>query len=188
MINDPYAELGVDRNASEKEITQAYRKLAKKYHPDLNPGDKQAAEKMARINEAYERIKNGDTASSGGYGQSTGASEAQMFATIARYINAGYFVQALNILARMPNRNARWYYYSAVANYGVGNTVVAISHAQTAVSMEPGNPEYEELLAKLKNGDPVYEQRRGSYTIPCGGPFSRLMPWLLALYCFCCRC
>jgi len=51
---DYYKILGVDRNASEKEIKQAYRRLARKYHPDVNPGDKQAEEKFKEISEAYE--------------------------------------------------------------------------------------------------------------------------------------
>ena len=51
---DYYKILGVDKNASEKEIRQAYRKLARKYHPDVNPGDKNAEEKFKEINEANE--------------------------------------------------------------------------------------------------------------------------------------
>jgi len=51
---DYYEILGVDRNASEKEIKKAYRKLAQKYHPDKNPGDKRAEEQFKRVNEAYE--------------------------------------------------------------------------------------------------------------------------------------
>lgn len=49
-----YEILGVDRNASQEEIKKAYRRLAKKYHPDLNPGDKEAEQKFKEINEAYE--------------------------------------------------------------------------------------------------------------------------------------
>lgn len=51
---DYYKLLGVGRNASRKEITKAYRKLARKYHPDLNPGDKEAEERFKEINEAHE--------------------------------------------------------------------------------------------------------------------------------------
>jgi molecular chaperone DnaJ len=49
-----YNILGVSRNASEKEIKQAYRKLARKYHPDVNPNDKEAESKFKQINEAHE--------------------------------------------------------------------------------------------------------------------------------------
>ncbi len=51
---DYYAILGVSRDATEKEIKAAYRKLARQYHPDVNPGDRTAEEKFKEINEAYQ--------------------------------------------------------------------------------------------------------------------------------------
>ena len=51
---DYYEVLGIAKGASEAEIKSAYRKLAKKYHPDLNPGDKTAEAKFKEVNEAYE--------------------------------------------------------------------------------------------------------------------------------------
>jgi molecular chaperone DnaJ len=55
---DYYQILGVSRNASEKEIKQAFRRLARKHHPDLNPGDKSAEAKFKEINAAYEVLSN----------------------------------------------------------------------------------------------------------------------------------
>jgi len=54
QFKDYYAALGLSKTASEKEIKQAYRKLARKHHPDVNPGDKSAEAKFKEINEAYE--------------------------------------------------------------------------------------------------------------------------------------
>ena len=60
MIDDPYKVLGVSPGASDEEIKTAYRRLAKKYHPDRNPNDPEAAKKMQQVNAAYEQIKNPD--------------------------------------------------------------------------------------------------------------------------------
>lgn len=57
---DYYKILGVDRNATDKDIKSAYRKLARKYHPDVNPGDKAAEEKFKDISEAYEVLGDKD--------------------------------------------------------------------------------------------------------------------------------
>jgi len=57
---DYYKILGVDRKAGERDIKQAYRKLARQHHPDVNPGDKAAEEKFKQINEAYEVLSDKD--------------------------------------------------------------------------------------------------------------------------------
>lgn len=67
MNKDPYEVLGVSRDASVDEIKRAFKTLAKRYHPDLNPGDKRAEEKFKEINEAYRLITNG-----GGYAEGRG--------------------------------------------------------------------------------------------------------------------
>ena len=51
--SDYYKTLGVSKNSSGEEIQKAYRKLARKYHPDLNSGSKDAEERLKRVNEAY---------------------------------------------------------------------------------------------------------------------------------------
>ncbi|MTI18745.1 J domain-containing protein [Rhodobacteraceae bacterium RKSG542] len=57
-MRDPYSVLGVSKTADEKEIKSAFRKLAKKYHPDQNAGDPKAKERFAEINQAYEIVGN----------------------------------------------------------------------------------------------------------------------------------
>src|SRR5260370_25175601 len=58
---DYYEVLGVDRSAGEEEIKKAYRKLAVKYHPDKNSGDKSAEEKFKELGEAYEVLNDAQT-------------------------------------------------------------------------------------------------------------------------------
>lgn len=79
-MHDPYDVLGVPRGASAEEVKRAYRALAKKYHPDVNPGDEEAARRMAEINAAYGQIRNpgrkstarAGTSQSAGYGSGYG--------------------------------------------------------------------------------------------------------------------
>lgn len=60
MARDYYEVLGLDKGASEDDIKKSYRKLAKKYHPDMNPGDKEAEQKFKEINEAYAVLSDSD--------------------------------------------------------------------------------------------------------------------------------
>lgn len=59
-MNDPYSTLGVTKDASDAEIKTKYRKLAKQYHPDMNPDNEQAEKKFKEISEAYEQINTFD--------------------------------------------------------------------------------------------------------------------------------
>ena len=191
MIDDPYKVLGVSRDASDDEIKQAYRRLAKKYHPDRNPGDAEAAKKMQEVNAAYEQIKNPEKAapnsgsygnpggyggygsygnyggygSYGGYQQSSHREEAgDTYQQAARnYIRYGRYREALNALENSAQRNAYWYYLSALANDGLGNQVTALEHIRRAVSMEPDNAVYLRALSQLENGGAAYRQHADTY-------------------------
>lgn len=55
-MSDPYQTLGVQKNADQEEIKKSYRKLAKKYHPDLNPGNKEAEKKFKEVSHAFDLI------------------------------------------------------------------------------------------------------------------------------------
>ena len=224
MIDDPYKVLGISRDASDEEIKRAYRRLAKKYHPDLNPGDEVAAKKMQEVNAAYERIKNPEKAQQqagpggnggagsagyggysqydpfgfggfGGYGnyggyqrQSyTGANTGDSYQQAAfNYIRYGRYQEAINALNNSTDRNGRWYYLSALANDGLGNQVTALEHIRRAVSMEPGNEEYLDLLNQMENGGSAYRRQAGNFQgfemngNPCAG---LCMCWLVNLFC-----
>lgn len=182
MIDDPYKVLGVSPDASDEEIKTAYRRLAKKYHPDLNPGDAEAAKKMQQVNAAYEQIKNPEKASQnqggyggsydpfggyGGYRQYGGTTEQngdQYQQAAYNYIRFGRYREAINVLANCTQRNARWYYLSALANDGLGNQVTAMEHIRRAVSMEPNNPVYLDALNRMEHGGDTYRRTAGNYT------------------------
>ena len=186
MMEDPYKILGVSPDASDEEIKRAYRNLAKKYHPDRNPGDAEAAKKMQQINAAYEQIKNPSQTGSagsgyGGYNQydpfgfggfggyrqqshtDTGSGDNYQRAA-QNYIHFGRFQEALNALANSQQRDARWYYLSALANHGLGNQVTALEHIRRAVSMEPDNQEYIHVLNKIEHGGAAYRQQAGNFS------------------------
>lgn len=61
MAEDYYKLLGVERGASEKDIRAAYRRLARRHHPDVNPGDAQAEAKFKEVNEAYQTLSDADS-------------------------------------------------------------------------------------------------------------------------------
>lgn len=110
---------------------------------------------------------------SGGFSQnqSTGYEEEPHIRAAGNYIRNGYYKEARTTLDGMSEheRSARWYYYSAIANSGLGNNVAALEHARRAAALEPGNMDYQSLLRQLESGGQWYQQRQATYGYPQSG-------------------
>lgn len=188
MTKDPYQVLGVSPGASDEEIKKAYRDLTKKYHPDLNPGDQNAANKMHEVNAAYDAIKNGtaqtqygDGAAEQAYGpygwagfggfnpytwyQQQRQTERSEYTAARSYIRNRMYKEALTALSGVPygERDGRWYYLSGVAKMYQGNKISALEDARMAVQMDPDCEEYQNLLRQLEGGGDFYNQYTTNY-------------------------
>lgn len=190
VFMDPYQVLGVSRDASDDEVKKAYRNLSRKYHPDANinnPNKAQAEEMFKKVQAAYDQIMkerqygghgtagsqygqgsshyggySGGFGGFGGFGASDREEEPRMQAA-RNFINSGHYQEACNVLNSIQERNARWYYYSAIANSGIGNQINALEYARKAVQMEPGNAEYRQLVSRLENNGRWYADRGTQY-------------------------
>lgn len=81
----------------------------------------------------------------------------------ANYINSMHYQEALNVLNTIKERSDRWYYYSAIANFRLGNNVIALEHARTAYQMNPNDMQYQVLLQRLQSGGSWYQTRQSPY-------------------------
>lgn len=207
-MRDPYSVLGVSRDATDEEIKKAYRNLSRKYHPDANvnnPNKEQAEERFKEVQQAYDQIMHdkqhggyggyygsayngsGFDGFGGGYKNAQNTEEDIEMQAAANYIRNRYYQEALNVLNRMTKRTARWYYYSAVANSGAGNNVMASQHIRTAVDMEPSNLEYRQFLQYMENGGSWYQGMGSVYQNPAGS-VGRWCVSILLLNLFCNLC
>ena len=195
-MKDPYQVLGVSRDATDEQISKAYKKLAKKYHPDLNPGDAMAEEKMREINAAYDAIRSGNasgynnaynSSSSYSYGNAYGnyyggeRYQNDGFAHVREMIKNGKNQDALDELERMNTRTGQWYYLCALAHYNLGNNSAAMSYAAMAVQHEPNNMQFRQFYAHISSHGTQYGQRRASYGNTA--QYFRCSRWLSLLLC-----
>lgn len=206
-MRDPYEVLGISRSATEDEIKKAYRAASRKYHPDANLDNPKAAEeKFKEVQQAYKEIirqresgQNQDAygSSFGGYGgyyggqyqrrqQSDYSGEDSYMQAAANYIRAGYYKEAIQVLSQISNRDARWYYYSAMANFYSGNNVTGMEHIDRAIALEPGNMEYKMCKQQMEGGGAWYQTRRSTYDVPGFGNDYCTKICLANLLCNCC--
>lgn len=178
-MTDPYKVLGVPSSATDDQIKDAYRQLARKYHPDNyagNPLADLATEKMKEINEAYDDIqrrrKGGGGQSSsygygssaaGGYQSSTGSYQnggSSQFADVRRMVNGGRILEAEEVLDGVPGakRDAEWHFLKGTISYQKGWLDAALGYYGNACRMAPGNQEYRAAYQRL-----VYQQQGGGY-------------------------
>ena len=125
----------------------------------------------------------------GGYGQQQQQDTDIEMRAAKNYIDTGHYAEALNALNSMPagRRNARWYYLSALAQAGLHNNAQAMEYARQAVSMEPGNMQYQQLLSQLQGGSAWYGQRGTSYGRQTYGQPNLCCTFLaMQMLCSCC--
>ena len=214
-MKDPYEVLGLPHGASEEEVKKAYRNLSRKYHPDANinnPNAAQAEKKFKEVQAAYKSIMDGDTGSSyggssyggfdgfggfGGFGSDAfrrarneggGMSQDESHLAAAQnFIMNRMFTEALRTLEDIDDRTGRWYYLSAAANLGAGNQATAMEHARRAVELDPDNMQYRMFYQRMNSGGEWYSGRQQTYQNPAGGMGSWCMKLIfINLMCNCC--
>ena len=100
------------------------------------------------------------------YNQGMSSDYERYMNAAASYINNRHYNEALNVLNNVQDHSALWYYYSAIANAGLGNHAQALEYATTAASMEPNNYSYQNLVTQLSGGSGRYQQRQNNYVQP----------------------
>lgn len=109
---------------------------------------------------------------------------------VVNCINSGSYQRALDLLFHVPSydRNARWYYLSALANHGAGNSVQAVDHMKKAAEMEPNNKTYQQLLRQFRQAERTYESNGSGFNMS-GFPLDKIcMGLCMARLCCGLRC
>lgn len=184
-VNNPLADLAEEKF---KEVQEAYDIIMKERANGANGG-------------GYNYGYGGSRGYGGGFGQNSGGysyggsynyggnqQQSTEIQAVYNFLNNRRFQDALNVLGRMANRNAQWYYLSAIANNGVGNNIIARDHAAQAVNMEPNNMQYRQLLNQLNWNTQRYQGNPyGGYSNQqsCGTGNACCDLWMLDTLCEC---
>ena len=170
-INNPNKDQAEEKF---KEIQAAYQQIMKERTEGYSYGGGYGRQSYGGSGSGY-----GGSQGYGGYGQgfggfwqqagwqqqTSGYEEEPRLRAAGNYLRNGYYREARNTLDGMGEheKTARWYYYSAIANSGIGNNVIALQHAREAARMEPNNIQYTTLVQRLENGGNWYRQQQGPY-------------------------
>lgn len=175
-VNNPHKEQAEEKF---KEIQAAYQQIMKEktsgYMGGGYGGSRAGAGDGRSASGYYGGFGTGGFGSggfgSGGFYQEAGYEDNTYLRAAGNYIRNGYYREARTALDGMEKqeRNARWYYYSAIAYSALGSNVAAMEHARQAVAMEPGNATYRSLVRQFESGGSWYEQRQATYGYPVVG-------------------
>lgn len=161
-MNNPYEILGVSKNASNEEIKQAYKQIARKYHSDNftnSPISDIAEEKMKELNEAYDAIIAQRSNNSSDYNSASSQNEqsyfggATQYPDVRKHIDNGRYEDALMVLEGIQSeyRTAEWYYLKGVIQKNQGWIEEAYNNLKIATDMDPYNGEYAKTFDDLSN-------------------------------------
>lgn len=169
-----------------KEIQQAYRQIMDEREHGNTSGGTYGQGPFGAGPNAYGGSYGGygHNRSSGTYGYA-GEDGVKMQAA-ANYINNRCFSEALNVLSAVGSKTAQWYYFSAMANAGMGNNINAQNLAEQAVALEPENAEYRQFLQQLQFGGNWYSSMGNAYGSPAAGGNLCMNLCMLNLFCSCC--
>ncbi|MBQ7563090.1 MAG: J domain-containing protein [Lachnospiraceae bacterium] len=100
----------------------------------------------------------------GGRQSASGTDERSIhMQAVVNYLNNGHYREALNVLNSINDRDGQWYYFTALANAGIGNNVQAMEYARYACRLEPNNATYQSLLNRLQSGGSWYRNMQSPY-------------------------
>ncbi|MGN0318357.1 MAG: DnaJ domain-containing protein [Lachnospira sp.] len=197
-INNPNKEQAEE---TFKEIQQAYNQIMKQreqgYSSTSYSGDYQ---RQYQNNSGYDDFGGfwgfgpfgfgGFSGSYSGYSQNGRSSDFSgddattiHLRAAANYINNGRFSEAANVLEGISDRDARWFYYSAQAQSGLGNQSTAMEYAKRAVELDPDNMQYQILYQTMSSGGNWYTSRQDAYERPTAGMGSFCVRLLLLNLC-----
>ena len=195
-MRNPYEVLGISPNATNEEVKNAYRTLAKKYHPDNYTDSAMASyaeEKMKEINEAYDEIlrmrtsgQNSNT--SGNTSYNTYDKHSERYQKIREFMQRGDYNTAemmLNDIIK-EERSAEWYYLKGCILANRGYFFDAIKNFDMACSMAPENQEYAAARDRLRQTSNNYGNAYNQQGTGCN--MCDVCSFLICMDCLCRGC